>query len=65
MLRRIVKVNSLPQGYQKKVNIFDENGNLIVSGVTNDNSILFDGLENLHGVFIVECNGAIGKGIIR
>lgn len=60
-----IKVNNLPQGYQKKVNIFDEKGNLIVSGVTNDNSILFDGLENLHGVFIVECNGAIGKGIIR
>ena len=60
-----IEVNNLPQGYQKRVNIFDENGHLILSGLTNGNSILFDGVENLQGVFIVECNGAIGKGIIR
>ena len=60
-----IEVNNLPQGYQKRVNIFDENGHLILSGLTNSNSILFDGVENLQGVFIVECNGAIGKGIIR
>ena len=60
-----IEVKNLPQGYQKRVNIFDENGRLILSGLTNGNSILFDGVENLQGVFIVECNGAIGKGIIR
>ena len=60
-----IEVNNLPQGYQKRVNIFDKNGHLILSGLTNSNSILFDGVENLQGVFIIECNGAIGKGIIR
>ena len=58
-----IEVNNLPQGYRKKVNIFDENGNLIISGVTNNDAILFEGVENLHGVFIAECNGSVGKGI--
>lgn len=60
-----IVISNLPQGHRKRVNIFAENGNFIASGLTNDSSIRFNDLEALQGVFLVECNGAVGKGFIR
>lgn len=60
-----IKVINLPNGNNKKVNIYSTEGKLIKSYITSDNFYVFDRNILTKGVFIVECQGVVAKSIVN
>lgn len=57
-----IKVTNLPDGDNKKVNVYDPEGRLITSCITSENHCTFD-KNILPKIFVVECCGKVAKGI--
>ena len=57
-----IKVTNLPDGDNKKVNVYNPEGRLITSCITSENHCTFD-KNILPKVFVVECCGKMAKGI--
>ncbi|MDO4726488.1 MAG: leucine-rich repeat domain-containing protein [Porphyromonadaceae bacterium] len=61
-----IKVINLPNGNNKKVNIYSTEGKLIKSYITSDNFYVFDrNILTKKGVFIIECQGVVAKSIVN
>ena len=59
-----IKVTNLPDGDNKKVNVYDPEGRLITSCITSENHCTFD-KNILPKIFVVECCGKVAKGIVN
>ena len=57
-----IKVTNLPDGDNKKVNVYNPEGRLITSCITSENHCTFD-KNILPKIFVVECCGKMAKGI--
>lgn len=57
-----IKVTNLPDGDNKKVNVYNPEGRLITSCITSENHCTFD-KNILPKIFVVECCGKVAKGI--
>lgn len=57
-----IKVTNLPDGNNKKVNVYNPEGRLITSCITSENHCTFD-KNILPKIFVVECCGKMAKGI--
>ena len=57
-----IKVTNLPDGNNKKVNVYNPEGRLITSCITSENHCTFD-KNILSKIFVVECCGKMAKGI--
>lgn len=60
-----IKITNLPKGNNKKVNVYSTEGRLIKSYITSDNFYIFDKNIIPQGVFIVECQGVVAKGVVN
>ena len=59
-----IKVTNLPDGDNKKVNVYNPEGRLITSCITSENHCTFD-KNILPKIFVVECCGKVAKGIVN
>jgi len=57
-----IKITNLPDGDNKKVNVYNPEGRLITSCITSENHCTFD-KNILPKIFVVECCGKMAKGI--
>lgn len=57
-----IKITNLPDGDNKKVNVYNPEGRLITSCITSENHCTFD-KNILPKIFVVECCGKVAKGI--
>lgn len=57
-----IKVTNLPDGDNKKINVYNPEGRLITSCITSENHCTFD-KNILPKIFVVECCGKMAKGI--